>query len=207
MKKPIGSILIVLFLFNTLAYALPFDSQKLLGLRPLLSERLKTKAEDGKYNKLWPALVSALVGAAIISANQNQSNFTSTEDQRLNNLEFGWLFLTLGTSLYLTKTLPEVNPALLTSTTQPGLEREKYSYLIYKNNEAEGKSNREAASFIWSIWGLGIALLPALTPNATKEYRTTVTVTGFIFAGLGAVQYFFPSEAEREMKKIDAELK
>lgn len=206
MKKPIVSLLIVLFLFNSLVYALPFDEQKLLKLNPLLSERLRTKAEESKNNKIWPALLIAVLGAAIISANQNQSNFTSNEDQRLYNLEFGLLFLTAGAALYSAKTVPELNSDLLASVSQPGLEREKYAYLTFKKNEAEGKLGRESSGFIWTVWGLGAALLPALTPKASTEYKSTVTLTGLVFAGLGLYQYFFPSEAEKEMQKIDAEL-
>ncbi len=206
MKKPAVLALLLLFILQTFASALPFNERKLLYLSPLLSERIVLKAEDGRANRLWPALASAALGAAVIVASQNQSNFSSADDQRLNNLEFGWLFLTLGASIYLTKTAPEIDPKLLNDLSQPGLEREKYAYLLFKNNASESRLNREHAGFIWSVWGLGVALLPLATPNASSEYRTTVTVAGLILAGLGLIQNNFLSEPEKEMQKIDAEL-
>lgn len=206
MRKAVALLILSLFLFNALAYALPLNEQKLLGLRPLLSERIRQKAEEGRSYKLWPALISAAVGAAVIAASQNQSNFSSSEDQRLNNLEFGWLFLSLGASLYTLKSVPEINPALLDNYSQPGLEREKAAYLLFKNNETEGKVNREHAGFIWSAWGFGIALMPLATPNASSQYKSAAALTGLVFAGLGLIQYVFPSEPEKEMQAIDAEL-
>lgn len=206
MKKSLVALVLSLFLFETFAFALPFNERKLLYLSPLLSERIKQKADDGRTNRLWPALASAALGAAVIAASQNQSNFASADDQRLNNLEFGWLFLTLGASIYLNKTAPEIDPKLLDDLSQPGLDREKYAYLLYKNNETESRLNREHTGFIWSIWGLGVALLPLATPGASNEYRSSVTVAGVILAGLGLIQYTFPSEAEKEMHQIDLEL-
>ncbi len=206
MKKSLALVILLLFVFEACAAALPFNERKLLYLHPLLSERIAARAETGRTNKLWPALASAALGAAVIAASQNQSNFASADDQRLNNLEFGWLFLTLGASIYLMKTTPEIDPKLLGDISQPGLEREKYAYLLYKNSESESRLSREHTGFIWTIWGMGVALLPLATPNASKEYRSTVTVAGLILAGLGLIQYTVPSEAEKEMKSIDAEL-
>ncbi len=206
MKKTVVSLMLLLFLFNTFAYALPFNERKLLYLHPLLSDRIMKKAEEGRTYKLWPALISAAVGAATIAASQNQSTFSSTDDQRLNNLEFGWLFLSLGASLYLMKSVPEIDPSLLDNYSEAGLEREKAAYLLFKNNETEGKVYREHAGFIWSVWGLGISMMPLATPNATPQFKSTVTLTGLVFAGLGLIQYVFLSEPEKEMQKIDAEL-
>lgn len=206
MRKNVIFVLISLFLFNSFVYALPFDEQKLLQLKPLLSERLKTKAEEAKNTKIWPALLMGLLGAAVISVNQNQSSYTSNENIRLSNLMYGSLFLTIGADLYLSRTPLELNLELIDSLSQSGPEREKAAYLIFKQSGAMGKLMREQAGFIWTAYGLTSALLPLLVPNALQELRSAYTLMGLGFVVLGLMQYFMPSAAETEMRKIDAEL-
>ncbi len=206
MKKALISTLIFLFLFNSWVYALPFSEQKLLELKPLLSERLKTKAEVAKNTKVFPALILGLLGAAVISANQEQSEYASNENARLSNLSYGCFFLAMGADLYLTKTEAELDLELLDSSGRQGIDREETAYLIFKKNGAEAKLMRERAGFIWVAGGITFVVLPLLVPNVSSDTRSVSTAVGVVFGIMGLMQYFLPSAAETEMEKIDAEL-
>lgn len=207
MKKALIALLLIVFLFNSFVLALPFNEQNLLNLKPLLSERIKTKAEMVQGSKIIPALIFGLLGASIIANNLTESNFENNENIRLSNLMAGSLFITIGLDSYFSKDPETSKLEVLNSLGETGIEKEKYSYFMYKESAAEDKLLRERASFLWTMEGLSFALLPVLTPKASSDTKSISTVVGILFCGMALYNYLFPSPAETEMQAIDNELK
>ena len=207
MKKTIVFILICLFLSHSVVYALPFDEQKLLGLKPLLSARIDEKARQAKENKIWPALSLGLLGGAMIADSLKEKSTQIDENCRWARLMYGYTLLLAGISSFYTEEPYEWDQRVLNSVSQPGIEREKYAYFLFSKRAEDRRNFRSVASFIWTAAGLGFGLTPSLTPNASSDLKNSSLVMGVIFCGLGLYNYYFPSTEEQDLQKINAELK
>ncbi|MBN3032671.1 MAG: hypothetical protein JW873_01105 [Candidatus Saganbacteria bacterium] len=207
MKKTLAAVLISLFLFNSLALALPFDEQKLMQLKPLLSERLKMAAKQESGAKLWPALIFTGLGLAVLSANSQPSSYAANESSRLSNLMSGSLLLTIAPALYFSKSMSELNLQALDRAGLTGLDREKTAYALYVKSAGDAENSRQFSSKFFTFIGLAYALLPALTPNASDSSKSVATLSGLTLCAMGAASYFFPSQMETDLANINAQLK
>jgi hypothetical protein len=206
MKNILTIFLICLFVFHSIAYALPFDEQKLLQLKPLLSARIDAKARQVKDGKIWPALTFGLLGGALIGSNLNETGTQNGELYRWANLMYGLTALLTGIDLYYEKQPIEMDQEILNSASQPGIEREKIAYAFFSKKAEEGRQFRATASFIWTGAGIGFALVPLLTPNAVSGLKSSSMAAAVLFCGLGLYNYFFPTADEQDLQKIEAEL-
>ena len=206
MKKIVTTILVCLFAFHSLVYALPFDEQKLLGLKPLLSARIAEKARMAKEGKIWPALTFGLLGGALIGANLKETNTQNCEIYRWGSLMYGLTAVLVGLGTYYGEEPSELDQKLLNAVSQPGIEREKYAYLLFSKKAEDARSFRSSAGFVWTGGGIGFALVPLLTPNAGSVLQSYSLAVGVLFCGLGLYNYYFPSADEQDIQKVDAEL-
>ena len=207
-RKIIITSICLVAIFQVVFYssfpAFAFNEQKLLGLKPLLSERLAQKDQDYENMKIWPALGLGLLGAAVINANLSEKIL---DDYRLYNMVTGWLFVSIGTSIYFNKNSFKADRDVLESISPPGPEREKYAYHLFKGYAERGKTNRQNAGFLLMTAGLGCALLPSLAKDATSGYKSAISILGLAYAGLGLYNYFMPSQEEKDIENVEKELK
>lgn len=196
--------LIFLIVFYSSFPAFAFNEQKLLELKPLLSERIIQKERDYENMKIWPALGLGLLGVAIINANLSERII---DDYRLYNTVAGWTFISIGASTYFNKSSFRTDREVLESLTSPGFEREKYAYYLFKEYAERAITNRQNAGFLLITAGLGFTLLPALAKDATSEYKSAVAVLGLVYIGWGLYSYFMPAQEEKEIEDIEKELK
>lgn len=203
MKKSLVVTLILLFVLHSSAFALGFNENKLLELKPLLSERMRQRARDYETNKIWPTLIFSAIGAGIILTNASEK---VVDNYRLDNMMAGAAILSIGITSFFLPGIYQSDVTVLDEQTQPGLEREKYSYFMLKKYALQAKTGRESARYFMGLGGLLVALVPLLAPDATPAAKSAVTITGLTLSALGFGISFMPTEMELEAERVDLEL-
>jgi hypothetical protein len=204
MKKLITAILICCFLGHFILPVKALNEQKLMQLKPLLSERLAQKAKNYEANRLWPPLIIGGLGLAIIYANISKTTVGNSE---LGNMAMGSMLIGLGGISFLAKNPYQQDLDSINTLGDTGLAKEKEVYLLYNNYALKEKSARELSAITMGCWGLLYALTPLLAKDATDTYKSSFTVAGVFMMGMAAMSWFFPGEFETKLEKINKELK
>jgi hypothetical protein len=193
------SFCLIILISASASFAMGFDKEKLLTLKPLCSERLAKQAVDRERTKLWECLVVGGTGLWTMIANTGGG----MDNYKLANLTFGLSLATSGVLIYSTPGEDITHLNTLQEMGLSGIEKEETAYSMLKSTATRSRAIRTNSGIVLVVTGLGWALLAALSDSATQSYKNNMYLGAAGFIATGLFTYLNPGAGEKEIEEID----
>lgn len=202
MKKAVALFLVLTFVICGIAPSFALDTQKLMLLKPLPSQRLEKIANDYERNKTWGAIAGGILGLSMLL-----SSATSVSgDPKVSNLTNDYFLVLFAAAMYLTPGIYKVDSKVFSDLQLQGTEKETVIYSHMKAMAAETKQNRTFFGIVSALLGVGWAILSNNVIGASQSYRNSSDVVSIALLGVGIFLYCVQSDVEKEVIEMDKSL-
>jgi hypothetical protein len=199
----IKRLLVLALIPLLLTPALGYETNKLLKLKPLPSERFERLTRNYENTKLWLSLGSAGAGAWLIYNNLGKGY----EAYRVYNTISGYTFLVMGGLQYFARSAYQTDRLILDELYMDGNDRELNAYFLIKSYAAKNQTQREYSGFVWLLSGVVGAVLANSQNGLTDNDRIWADATAVGLVAMGFYSLFVPTDVERAEDQIEKELK